>query len=87
MSQSQDKSALDVEKAQPASSDTASIFSTSSFSSTKALLKKYTSGKTSKPDTEPNQDELLGIRCYIASRTLCSSCLRKLAIVYLFADE
>ncbi|KAK6957389.1 hypothetical protein Daesc_000173 [Daldinia eschscholtzii] len=65
MSQHQDKSALDVEKAQPASSDTASIFSTSSFGSTKALLKKYTSGKTSKPESStssssssPTQAEL-----------------------------
>ncbi|KAI1807120.1 hypothetical protein F4811DRAFT_35655 [Daldinia bambusicola] len=53
MSQSQDKSVLDVEKAQPApSSDTASIFSTSSFGSAKALLKKHIPGKSSsKPDS------------------------------------
>ncbi|KAI1470458.1 uncharacterized protein F4812DRAFT_456468 [Daldinia caldariorum] len=52
MSQSQDKSVLDVEKAQPASSsDTASVFSTSSFGSAKALLKKHIPGKSSKPDS------------------------------------
>ncbi|KAI2781128.1 hypothetical protein F4815DRAFT_444675 [Daldinia loculata] len=50
MSQPQDKTAVDVEKAQPASSDTASIFSTSSFGSAKALFKKHTSSKSSKPD-------------------------------------
>ncbi|KAI1646083.1 uncharacterized protein F4817DRAFT_317238 [Daldinia loculata] len=50
MSQPQDKTAVDVEKAQPAFSDTASIFSTSSFGSAKALFKKHTSNKSSKAD-------------------------------------
>ncbi|KAI0844719.1 hypothetical protein F5Y00DRAFT_248000 [Daldinia vernicosa] len=69
MSQPQDKTVTDVEKAQSTSSDTASIFSTSSFGSAKALFKKHTSSKSSKPDgsnsgsssspTQADQDELL----------------------------